>query len=99
MLQILATGFMIFSLQELMEAYSDHPGILSLSIEKAQGNFGRGLTSMKINLEYIKIQHINHHVILLVFVFLHRIIKSRPYLKQERFDSAQKREPSFWCCS
>ena len=52
MLQILATGFMIFSLQELMEAYSDHPGILSLSIEKAQGNFGRGLTSMKINLEY-----------------------------------------------
>ena len=52
MLQILATGFMIFSLQELMEAYSDHPGILSLSIEKAQGNFGRGLTSMKMNLEY-----------------------------------------------
>ena len=43
---------MIFSLQELMEAYSDHPGILSLSIEKAQGNFDRGLTSMKMNLEY-----------------------------------------------
>ena len=43
---------MIFSLQELMEAYSDHPGILSLSIEKAQGNFDRGLTSMKVNLEY-----------------------------------------------
>jgi len=52
MLQILATGFMIFSLQELMEAYSDHPGILSLSIETAQGNFDRGLTSMKMNLEY-----------------------------------------------
>ena len=52
MSQILATGFMIFSLQELMEAYSDHPGILSLSIEKTQGNFDRGLTSMKMNLEY-----------------------------------------------
>ena len=52
MSQILAIGFMIFSLQELLEAYSDHPGILSLSIEKAQGNFDRGLTSMKMNLEY-----------------------------------------------
>ena len=52
MSQILATGFMIFSLQELMEVYSDHPGILSLSIEKAQGNFDRRLTSMKLNLEY-----------------------------------------------
>ena len=95
MSQILATGFMIFSLQELMEAYSDHPGILSLSIEKAQGNFDRGLTSMKMNLEY----QIDYHIILFVFVFLNRIINSRPYLKQERFDSAQKREPSFWCCS
>ena len=52
MSQILATGFMIFSLQGLMEAYSDHPGILGLSIENAQGNFDRGLTSMKMNLEY-----------------------------------------------
>ena len=39
MSQILATGFMIFSLQELLEAYSDHPGIMGLSIENAQGNF------------------------------------------------------------
>ena len=51
MSQMLVTGLMIFGLQELMEAYSDHPGILSLSIEKAQGNFDRGLTSMKMNLE------------------------------------------------
>ena len=36
---ILVTGIMLFSLQELMEAYTDHSGILSLSIENAQGNF------------------------------------------------------------
>ena len=52
MSQILVTGFMIFSFQELMEAYSDHPGILGLSIEKAQGNFDHGLASMEMNLEY-----------------------------------------------
>ena len=39
MSQMLVTGLMIFSLQGLMEAYWDHPGILGLSIENAQGNF------------------------------------------------------------
>ena len=63
MSQILAIGFMIFSLQELMEAYSDHPGILSLSIEKAQGNFDRGLTSMKMNLEYNSTNRLSYNPI------------------------------------
>ena len=63
MSQILATGFMIFSLQELMEAYSDHPGILSLSIEKTRGNFVRGLTSMKMNLEYNSTNRLSYNPI------------------------------------
>ena len=52
MSQMLVTGLMIFILQGLMEAYWDHPVILGLSVENAQGNFDHRFASMKMNLEY-----------------------------------------------
>ena len=54
MTQMLVTGLMIFGLQELMEAYSDHPGILGLSIENAQGNFVSWISEYENELKFNK---------------------------------------------